>query len=128
MDFLSEMCAIKDKEYLTGTYYKRITVTTSDGGEKFSYEVLDPHTREYRTVMNNLVVQGNIMAIKTRSTIKFKEKGYIVTQEGNLWQITAITENVQSNRSKQALRFFTETAQTEKTIRMIGVENPRGLK
>lgn len=128
MDFLSEMCAIKDKEYLTGTYYKRVPVVPSDGGESFSYEVLDPHTREYRTIMNNLLVEGRNGAIKTRSAIKFKEKGYIVTQDGQFWQITAITENVQSDRSKQALRFFTETAQTEKTIRLIGKDNPWGLE
>lgn len=128
MDFLSEMCAIKDKEYLTGTYYKRIPVSVNDGGEKFTYEVLDPHTREYRTIIGNLLTEGNITAIKTRSAIEFKPKGYVVTQDGKLWQITATTENVQSDRSKQALRFFTETAQTEKTIRLLGVENPRGLK
>lgn len=128
MDYLSEMCAIKDKEYLTGTHYARIPVKTTDAGDKFTYSLLDPRSREYRTIMTNLLVQGRTLAIKTRSSILFKEKGYIVTQDGQFWQIVAVMENPQNENSKQALRFFVETAQTEKTIRLIGVDNPWELK
>lgn len=128
MDFLSEMCSKKDTEYLTGTYYKRRPVEPSDSGEKFTYEMLDPRSREYRTIIGTLLVEGTSTAIKTRSAIDFKEKQYIVTQDGKLWQIVSVLENVQSEQSKQALRFFVETAQTEKTIRLIGKDNPWGIQ
>ncbi len=128
MDFLSEMCAKKDTEYLTGTWYKRKPVTTSDGGERFTYEMLDNRSREYRTIINTLLVEGKSTAIKTRAAIDFKEKQYIVTQDGQFWQIAAVSENIQAEQSKQALRFFTETAQTEKIIRLINKDNPMELK
>nr|DAL76791.1 MAG TPA: hypothetical protein [Caudoviricetes sp.] len=128
MDFLSEMCARKDTEYFSGTYYNRRPSKPSDVGEKFTYEMVDPRSREYRTIIGNLLVEGTSTAIKTRSSIEFKEKQYIVTQDGKFWQIAAVTETIQTEQSKQALRFFVETAQTEKTIRLIGKDNPWGLQ
>ena len=90
--------------------------------------MLDPHSREYRTIIGTLLVEGKNTAIKTRSAIDFKEKQYIVTQDGQFWQIVSVLENVQAEQSKQALRFFVETAQTEKTIRLIGKDNPWGIQ
>lgn len=128
MDFLSEICAKKSTEYLTGTYYKRLPVTSTDKGEPFSYEIVDARSREYRTILGNLVVEGRVAAIKTRAALDFAEKEYICTQDGQFWQITAMLENVQVDGSKQALRFFKDTALTEKVIRLIGKENPKNLK
>lgn len=128
MDFLSEMCARKDTEYLTGTWYKRKPVGTNDSGETFTYEMLDNRSREYRTIINTLLVEGKSTAIKTRAAIDFKEKQYIVTQDGQFWQIAAVSENIQAEQSKQALRFFIETAQTEKIIRLINKDNPMELR
>lgn len=76
MDFLSEFLAQKSREFLTGTYYKRRPVTNLDGGEAFSYENLDPHTREYKTIIGTLLIEGRTAAIKTRSAIEFKTKQY----------------------------------------------------
>lgn len=128
MDFLSEMCARKDTEYFSGTYYKRRPTRPEDGGKTFTYEMVDPRSREYRTIIGNLLVEGTSTAIKTRSSIEFKEKQYIVTQDGKFWQIAAVTETIQTEQSKQALRFFVETAQTEKVIRLIGKNNPWELQ
>lgn len=128
MDFLSEMCARKDKEYFTGTYYARRPESNTDGGVEFSYEMIDNRSREYQTIMGNLLVEGLSTAIKTRAAIDFREKQYIATQDGRFWQIVSVDENIQAEQSKQALRFFKETAQTEKTIRLINKDNPQGLK
>ncbi len=128
MDILSEICAIKDGEYLTGTYYSRQPKTTADAGEKFSYGILDPKSREYRTLVGNLWLEGKSLAIKTRSSINFVIKGYVAIQSGELYQIVATIENIETEQSRQALRFFKDTAQTEKIIRLIGVENPMELK
>ena len=127
MDALSEFCAIKNEEYLTGTYYERLPKTTKDYGEPFSYKVLDPRTREFKTLIGNLAAVGANLAIKTRSSLDFKVKSHIVTQDGKMWQIAATVENVESEQSREALRFFNETAQTEKTIRLVGVANTMSL-
>lgn len=128
MDTLSELCSKKDKEYLTGTYYKRRPVTTQDGAISFTYEQVDAHSREYRTIINNMLVEGVNTVIKTRASIDFKEKQYIVTQDGRFWQIVAVQENIQTPQSKQALRFFVDTAQTERVLRLVIKDNPWGLK
>ncbi len=128
MDFLSEFLAQKSREFLTGTYYKRRPVTNADGGEKFSYENLDPHTREYKTVIGTLLIEGRTAAIKTRSAINFKTKQFIVTQDGQLWEISLVTENPQVKETEDALRIFKTTAETEKVIRLVGIENPKGIK
>lgn len=128
MDFLSEFLSEKSREFLTGTYYKRRPVTMGDGGETFTYENIDAHTREYKTIIGTLLVEGRTAAIKTRSNIEFKVKQYIVTQDGQLWEINLVTENPQVKETEEALRIFKTTAKTEKIIRLVGVENPKGLK
>lgn len=128
MDFFSDFCADKSREFLTGTFYKRRPLTTADGGISFTYETLDPHSREYKTLISTLLVEGRNTAIKTRSSLDFKIKNFIVTQDAQLWQIVSVLENPQNPATEEALRIFREAPAAEKIIRMVGIENPMSLK
>lgn len=128
MDFFSEFMAIKDKEYLSGTYYPRRPKTTANRGKPFTYSIVDPKSREYRVLLNGLQTDGATLTIRTRAAYRFKEKQYIATQSGELWQITAVIINPESEESNEALRLFKDTPQTERVIRLINADNPMGLK
>lgn len=128
MDFLSEFMSVKDKEYLHGSYYTRIPKTTSCAGKPFTYSIVDPHNREYRTLIGNLQTDGATLTIKTRATYKFREKQFIATQGGDFWEIVAVLTNPEVPESNEALRIFKSTAQTERVIRLINRDNPMHLK
>ena len=128
MDFFSEFMAIKDEEFLSGKYYIRRPKTTADRGKAFTYSIVDPKNREYRVLLNGLQTDGATLTIKTRAAYRFKEKQYVSTQSGELWQIIAVLLNPQTSESGEALRIFKDTAQTERVIRLIEVDNPMGLK
>lgn len=127
MDVLSEFLSIKDKKYLTGTYYARRPITASDSGESFEYEAINTHSQEYRTILNSILADNVVMGIKTVASLPFKIKGYVATQDGEFWQITAIQKAIQSAETEEALRIFRE-AETETVLSLIQVDNPFELK
>lgn len=124
MDLFSEFMAIKDEEYLTGYYYKSCPNTTADYGEEFTYQIVDPKSREYRALISNLQGDGATLTIKTRKDKGFKIKSFIKTQDGLFWQIVSNNVNPQVEESKESLRLFKDTAQAERVIRLIEIENP----
>lgn len=129
MDILSEFCSRKSEEVLSGKYYKFYPKSYSDNPIKFNYDILDPETKEYKNLMTNLITtDGGKLAIKTRASIDFMIKGYVLTQDGKMWQIDQSTENPINEQSKGALRFFVDTAQTERHLRLLRVDNPMDIK
>lgn len=125
MDILSEFCSRKDEEVLTAKYYPYYPKAQSDGYIPFTYNVLDAQTKEYRSLMSNLITtEGGNLALKTRASIDFMIKGYVLTQDGKFWVIEQVRENPINEQSKGALRFFKDTAQTERHLRLLRAENP----
>ena len=127
MDFL-DFLTVKDEEVLTGTYYKRKPITTDDGGLPFSYDIVNESDRTYSTMLNTLQTEQAVQTIVTNDLVGFKVKGYVVTQDGILWQITGIVKRLVKAENKQALRILKQTIDTEYVIRLIAVDNPMGLK
>lgn len=126
-DFL-DFLHIQDEEVLSGTYYARLPITSQDAGEPFQYDIVDDNDKTYSLLLNSIQTEQSIQTIKTSDASGFKVKGYIVTQDGALWQITGIIKKPSKPDNKQALRILTETVESEYIIRLIQVDNPMGLK
>lgn len=126
-DFL-DFLHIQDEEVLSGTYYARLPKTSQDAGEPFQYDIVDDNDKTYSLLLNNIQTEQSIQTIKTSDASGFKVKGYVVTQDGALWQITGIIKKLSNPNNKQALRILTETVESEYIIRLIQVDNPMGLK
>lgn len=127
MDYL-DFLTVKDEEVLTGNYYKRRPITTEDGGLPFSYDIVNESDKNYSTIINNLQTEQVVQTIRTNDLVGFKIKGYVVTQDGILWQITNIMKRLAKPENKQALRILKQTIETEFVIRLIAVDNPMELK
>lgn len=126
-DFL-DFLHIQDEEVLSGTYYARLPITSQDAGEPFQYDIVDDNDKTYSLLLNNIQTEQSIQTIKTSDASGFKVKGYVVTQDGALWQITGIIKKLSNPDNKQALRILTETVESEYIIRLLQVDNPMGLK
>lgn len=127
MDLL-DILRLKDTEYLTGTYYARQPLSPEDSGVEFSYEQLNPKSKTYAKLINNLEEPSSVTAIRTDDDCGFEINGYIATQDGELWIVQEVLKNVQNDNTKEALRLLTETVQTEYVIRLLKVENPWGIQ
>jgi hypothetical protein len=127
MDFFSEFMSIKDEEYLSGVYYKSYPNTTNDYGEEFTYTIVNPKSREYRSLITNLQGDGATLTIKTRKDSAFSVNSLVRTQDGLLWQISSVNINPQTEEGKETLRLFKTTSQTERIIRLIEIENPMNI-
>lgn len=123
MDFFEDFMSIKDEEYLTGIYYKSYPNTASDYGEEFTYTIVDPKSREYRSIIGNLQGDGATLTIKTRKHSAFSINSLVRTQDGLLWQIASVNVNPIIEEGKESLRLFKSSAQTERIMRLIEVEN-----
>ena len=127
MDFFSKFTAsIKDDYPLNGAYYSRRPLTTSDVAEGINYKPLDPSTRRYGSVISNLKKDEQLFTIQTITQCKYKVGGYIVTQDGTMWQIAEIRSKADEG-NVEALRLFRETAKTVHVLSLIEVDNPLGL-
>lgn len=126
-DFL-DFLQIKDEEVLTGTYYDRIPLTSNDVGLHFQYDVVNESDKSYTTLLNTIETEQSLQTIKTNSSCGFKVMGYVVTQDGLLWQITGIIKKLVKQENKQALRILKESIETEYLIRLSEVANPMELK
>ena len=127
MDFL-DLLAVSDDEVLSGTYYNRRPKTTEDVGVDFKYDIVDEKNESYSKVLDAIETVKSIQTIKTNDECGFKIKGYVVTQTGEMWQITSIVKRLIKPENKQALRVLKKTIETEYVLRLIEVENPWGLK
>ena len=120
-----------------GTYYKKLpspTLYTSiedlynlETGIFIDYEILDPASREYRTIISNLIDTDTMnVAIKTRDIEDYRAGEFIVLEDGNLYKILSVTEDT-SAASREAARLFPVPLGTEYILRLLEIENPRGV-
>ena len=121
MDGLDFLRPRSGNDVYTGVYRKY----KDDPGEVFEYEELDMPTRSFGSLTTNLIVNQRATRIKTTMAIPFEVEGFVTTQNGQLWQIEQIMNDC---KNSQALRWFGASPVCEKTITLIGVDNPRGLK
>lgn len=122
--FYLEWLAPKDDQFMTGYYYERRPVSPEDGRKVFRYSRLDPYTRAFDTELGQMRLDRSTYSLKTKSSLNWKPKGYISTQDGRFFQIVEFSENNQPKGSEEALRLFKRAVQSEYTIRLIEVDNP----
>ena len=104
-----------------GTYYVKKPRAV------LNYEFIDPTSYHYRSILGNMTDTTSIIcAIKTKDNYDYKIGGYIVLSDGRLCTINAVTQDT-SKTAKQARRMFPIPLGTEFIIRLIEVDNPRGL-
>lgn len=118
-----------------GTYYVKKPravlnyESAQDGveGKPLDYEFIDPTSYHYRSILGNMTDTTSIIcAIKTKDNYDYKIGGYIVLSDGRLCTINAVTQDT-SKTAKQARRMFPIPLGTEFIIRLIEVDNPRGI-
>lgn len=124
LDFLR----VRDHEYLTGVYFAYQPQTPNDVGISFTYEQVDPKSRAYAKIIGEIEDPLTTTAIKTDDYCGFEINGYVLTQSGELWIVSEVVKNVQTEETKEALRLFTETVQTEYLVRLVKTDNPWGLR
>lgn len=127
MDFL-DFLTIKDEEVLSGNYYEEYPMLPSDTYEPFQYDIVEETDRTYAKLLDAIKEERTVCTIKTNDNCGFKINGYIATQDGLFWQITGIVKRLIKEDNKQALRILKQSIETEYIIRLIGVDNPKGLK
>lgn len=122
MDYIDMLVNSSDKK-LTGYFYKRRPKTREDGRITFKYEQLDPNSRVFDKLLDNVRADRAIYAIKTNENISFNVGGYIVTQNGLIWEISEVVTNEQEKGSNEVLRWFTTAKNAECNLRMVQIEN-----
>lgn len=123
-DFL-DFLQLSDDEVLSGTYYKRLPKTSQDKGVPFQYDIVQDSDKTYSLMLNQIQSEQCVQTIKTNDLIDLKIKGYVVTQDGKMWQITGIIEKPSKPGNKEALRILKKSVETEYIIRLLQVDKDR---
>ena len=112
-----------------GTYWDSRPDSAAQGGsKKFNYEFVSPYSRTYRVACGNMqTFEAGETTVRTNDDVGFKNGGYIMLQNGQLYTILQVATDFQA-ASKQALRFLGVPLGTEYVIRMVTVENPWGAR
>lgn len=120
MDIL-DILHVKDEHVLSGTYRDK------KNSEAFyiDYEIVTEPVKEYGKIINNLIYSDNSQVMKTCGDFSFKIRGYVSTQDGELWQIIRIQKIVLEN--KEVLRICKENPKTDYILGLLKVDNPMGI-
>ena len=122
MDFI-DMLVNSSDEKLTGYFYARRPQSADDGKISFQYKQLDPNSRVFDKVLSNIRADSARYAISTNDDCGFNIGGYIVTQNGEFWEITEVVTNEEEKATKNALHWFKSVNNAETSIRMIKVND-----
>ena len=122
MDFMDFIVDRAD-EFLTGYFYKKRPKSQEDGRIKFNYRQLDPNSRVFGKLLGEVRADRASYAIRTNDMCGFNVGGYIITQNGLIWQITEVITNEESKGSNDALRWFTTAVNAECSVRMLQIDD-----
>lgn len=126
MDFL-DMINPRDDFFFTGFYYERMPKTQDDGREVFNYRHINPYSRTFAMMMSAVQNDEQVTAIKTHDDLKWRTKGYVSTQNGQMWIIDQVIMDEQIPGYEQSARITKTPASTEYILRLVRVENPWGI-
>lgn len=119
VDFLVDTA----EEKLTGLFYSRRPTNADDGRKTFQYKQLDPNSKVFGKVLGEVRADRATYAIKTNDGCGFNIGGYVVTQNGLIWQITEVVTNEEAKDRTEVLRWFKSAKNAEIDIRMVQVDN-----
>ena len=122
MDFI-DMLVNSSDEKLTGYFYAKRPQSVDDGKISFKYKQLDPNSRVFDKVLSEIRADSARYAIKTNDACGFNIGGYIVTQNGEFWEITEVVTNEEERTTKNALRWFKRVSNSEISVRMIKISD-----
>ena len=128
----------KERQTRKGRYYKklpdaRIYTTNAEHLDPdavpvpFVYEVIDPSSYEYKHILQNVISgQAATLTIKTNQNKGWQTRSHVVTMEGELHLIVSVTPDTRAV-TPEAAGMFAHPIGTEYILRLLKVENPRGL-
>lgn len=122
MDFI-DMLVNSSDEKLTGYFYAKRPQSADDGKISFQYKQLDPNSRVFDKVLSNIRADSARYAISTNDDCGFNIGGYIVTQNGEFWEITEVVTNEEEKTTKNALHWFKSVNNAETHLRMIKISD-----
>lgn len=120
MDFL-DMLTNKEDMPFSGAYYNTKPTFENSEFEIFDYDIVSPYNARYTRLFSNITTDEKTMMIKTRDKLSFKNKGYIFTQDGELWKIQA-HQNIEPE-GREVLRNLKHSIQMETVLQLVGVDN-----
>lgn len=107
-----------------GTYWTERPDSANEGGMKFNYEWVDPMSKAYRVLYGTVQsVEAGETAIRTNDNLGFSSGGFVMTADGQLFQVIQVSKDF-SSVPKQALRLFGTPIMTEFVLRLVTVPNP----
>ena len=122
MDFI-DMIVDSSDEFLTGYFYKKRPKYPHEGRITFSYKQYNANSKIFDTILGDLRADKATYAISTNDDCDFNVGGYIVTQNGLIWEIVEVVKNEETKANKDVLRWFTKAIDTETNVRMIEVDD-----
>lgn len=123
MDFL-DLLDPRDDYYFTGYYYPKRPQNADDGKEIFRYRQVNPYSRRFAKILDNIRSDEEICTLKTEDECDFRIKGYISTQDGKFWQIKNIDHSEQTRGTEETVRILKTSPHVEINMLLIRVYNP----
>lgn len=128
MDFL-DICEGRYYQTYSGRYYQALPYLDPDAPPAifFDYEYIDLDSRAYRHIVQNITDdKAADVSIKTRAQLNFRANQYISLEDGRLFAILSVAID-RASASREAARLFPLPMHSEFIIRLVEVDNPRGL-
>lgn len=128
MDFIDIQEGRFNQTY-TGKYYALLPylVEQAPAAALFDYEYVDTDSRSYRQILQNVTTtEAADVTIKTREQLSFKPGQHISLEDGRLFAIISVSVD-RSSASKEAARLSPLPVGSEIILRLVEVDNPRGL-
>ena len=134
MDFL-DILQGRYNQTQTGMFYKNIPENTPaedgvarDAAIPFDYEYIDVESRAYKQLISNLTDEtAGTTAIKTKEALQWQRGRYVVLMDGGLYRIVGVdTDRTKARR--EALALFPYPINNEYILRLVEIDNPRGIR
>jgi hypothetical protein len=100
MDFLDFAEGNADALF-SGRYYEMLPNfkqgVTNPAPMPFDYEIINPAERRYQNIVGNLItLSGTNIAVKTKTPIQFMPDKHVALQDGHLYLIGAVLDDLSS--------------------------------
>jgi len=127
MDWL-DLANPKARFTATALYFPQEVDNPSDGGQRFTYEYVDPLSYTYRRLFGNIQsTEGDgELTIRTETCLPYKQGAFVKTQDGKFFQIIQMQIDY-ATANKQAMRILPIPVSVQYVIRMVEVPDPWGI-
>ena len=115
-----------------GKFYKNLPNpsghATFASGIFFDYQYVDTTTWHYQQLLSNVIDKESAsVTVKTRENLDYSPGSCVSLQDGRLYLILSVTQDM-SSAEKEAARIFPIPVGTEWVLRLVERENVWGLK